>query len=123
MNVILKKDYNIPQQNPNAAFLSNFEERETKETETIKTLLQHYFEIVRTSVSDSVPKAIIHFLVSKSKINMQSELVRNLYRVELYEELLKENEVMAQKRKRTEKMLTTLLKAQDALNDVKNKKI
>ncbi|KAF0984640.1 hypothetical protein FDP41_000539 [Naegleria fowleri] len=113
----------MPQQNPTAAFLTNFEEREKKETETIKTLLQHYFDIVRKGVSDSVPKSVMHFLVNKSKVNLQSELVRNLYKPELFDELLKENEAIAQKRKAASKLLSALLKAQDTLNEIKTKKI
>lgn len=56
----------MPQQNPTAAFLTNFEEREKKETETIKTLLQHYFDIVRKGVSGK------YFNVIRNEFNVYS---------------------------------------------------
>ena len=45
--------------------------------------------IVRKNVQDSVPKAIMAFLVNHTKNDIQSELVRSLYKEELFEELLK----------------------------------
>lgn len=79
--------------------------------------------IISLFATDSVPKSVMHFLVNKSKVNLQSELVRNLYKPELFDELLKENEAIAQKRKAASKLLSALLKAQDTLNEIKTKKI
>lgn len=88
------------------------------EISLIKTLLQEYFSIVRKSISDSVPKSIMFFLVNKSKDNLHAEFVRSLYKEELFEELLKEDDEVAQKRLATKKMLTVLLRAQDIINEV-----
>lgn len=82
--------------------------------------MKEYFNIVRKSVSDSVPKAIMCFLVNKSKADLQSELVRHLYKEELFEELLKENDAVAAKRKATAKMLVVLQNAQQIIAEVRD---
>ncbi len=93
------------------------------EAEIIKSLLTAYFNIIRKNVSDSVPKSIMFFLVNKSKSNLQSELVRNLYKDELFEELLKENDEIASKRKATQKMLAVLQRAQEIINEIRDLKM
>lgn len=93
------------------------------ELNIIKSLLATYFGIIRKNISDTVPKAIMCFLVNKSKAEMQNELVRNLYKDELFSELLKENDDIAAKRKATAKMLDVLTKANQILNEVKDLKI
>merc|ERR1712020_36170 len=46
-------------------------EREKRDCEVIERLIKSYFYIVRKSIQDSVPKAIMHFLVSYVKNNLQ----------------------------------------------------
>ena len=82
------------------------------EMDIIKTLLVQYMNITRKNITDSVPKAIMNFLVNKSKSNLQSELVSNLYKDDLFDELLKENEEIAAKRKAAHEMLTVLRRAE-----------
>ena len=88
--------------------------------EIIKALLSSYFDIVRKSICDSVPKAVMCFLVNKSKSELQSELVRQLYKEDLFEELLKENDAVAAKRKATAKMLVVLQNAQQIIAEVRD---
>jgi replication fork clamp-binding protein CrfC len=93
------------------------------ELDIIRTLLNAYFGIVRKNIADSVPKSIMFFLVNKSKQDLQSELVRSLYKEELFEDLLKENEEVANKRKATQKMLKVLQAAQEIVNEVRDMKL
>ena len=48
-----------------------------------ENLLSSYFDIVRKNIQDTVPKAIMYFLVNASKENIQNELVRSLYKEEV----------------------------------------
>lgn len=68
-------------------------------------LIRSYFYIVRKSIQDSVPKAIMHFLVNYVKDNLQSELVTHLYKSDQAEALLVESEHIAVRRKETADML------------------
>lgn len=61
--------------------------------------------IVRKNILDSVPKAIMNFLVNHVKDNLQSELVSNLYKNDQYDALLKESENVAQRRREASEML------------------
>ncbi|KAL3320863.1 Dynamin-1-like protein [Cichlidogyrus casuarinus] len=78
---------------------------EQKDCEIIEGLISSYFLIVRKNIQDSVPKAIMHFLVNHVKDNLQSELVSKLYKQEQYNDLLKESEHVAQRRKEAADML------------------
>ena len=46
----------------------------------IERLIKSYFLIVRKNIQDTVPKAIMHFLVNFVQDNLQSELVSHLYK-------------------------------------------
>jgi len=68
-------------------------EREQIETEVIKLLISSYFNIVKRTMIDMVPKAIMLNLVAYAKEELQRELLENLYRTTALDDLLKESEV------------------------------
>ncbi|CAG9563500.1 unnamed protein product [Danaus chrysippus] len=71
----------------------------------VERLIKSYFYIVRKSIKDSVPKAVMHFLVNYVKDNLQSELVTHLYKSDQAESLLNESEHIAQRRREAADML------------------
>lgn len=71
----------------------------------LERLIKSYFYIVRKSIQDSVPKAIMHFLVNYVKDNLQSELVTHLYKSDKAETLLNESDHIAVRRKEAADML------------------
>lgn len=60
---------------------------------------------MRKSIQDKVPKAIMYFLVNYVKDNLQSELVKDLYRTEEIDNFLSESPEIAQRRKEAAEML------------------
>lgn len=74
-----------------------------------ENLIKVYFYIVRKSIQDTVPKAVMHFLVNYVKDNLQSELVAHLYKSAQAEELLSEAAHVAQRRKDAADMLKVSL--------------
>uniref|UniRef100_A0A3P8ZSE9 Dynamin-1-like protein n=1 Tax=Esox lucius TaxID=8010 RepID=A0A3P8ZSE9_ESOLU len=83
--------------------------REQRDCEVIERLIKSYFLIVRKNIQDSVPKAVMHFLVNHVKDSLQSELVGQLYKAGLLDDLLTESEDMAQRRNEAADMLKALL--------------
>lgn len=71
-------------------------------------LIKSYYYIVRKSIQDSVPKAIMHFLVNFVKDNLQSELVTHLYKSENAEDFLNESDHIAVRRKEAGDMLKVI---------------
>jgi dynamin 1-like protein len=86
-------------------------EQESVEIEITKLLLKSYYDIVRKNVEDLVPKAIMHFLVNYTKRELHNVFIEKLYRENLIEELLKEPDELAIKRKRTQETLRILQQA------------
>lgn len=80
-------------------------DKEQRDCDVIERLIKSYFYIIRKSIQDSVPKAIMHFLVNFVKDNVQSELVTHLYKSERAEEYLNESEHIALRRKEASDML------------------
>ncbi|GAB9467414.1 hypothetical protein Gpo141_00004760 [Globisporangium polare] len=95
-------------------------DRERIETEIIKSLLASYFDIVRKNFLDLVPKAIMCFMVSNSKENVQNELVSALYREDKLNELLAETGDIAARRSNCYEMRTLLQRALEIVNEVRD---
>ncbi|KAI9294228.1 hypothetical protein K502DRAFT_324918 [Neoconidiobolus thromboides FSU 785] len=93
-------------------------EREQIETEVIKLLIQSYFNIVKRTVTDMVPKAVMLNLISQSKEDLQRELLRELYNNDVLDDLLKESEFTQQRRKECKKMIEALQKADEIVGSV-----
>ncbi|XP_059190982.1 dynamin-1-like protein isoform X2 [Centropristis striata] len=93
--------------------------REQRDCEVIERLIKSYFLIVRKNIQDSVPKAVMHFLVNHVKDCLQSELVGQLYKTGLLDDLLTESEDMAQRRHEAADMLKALQKASQVIAEIR----
>ncbi|KAF9538661.1 vacuolar protein sorting-associated protein 1 [Mortierella hygrophila] len=96
----------------------NLSEREQIETEVIKLLISSYFNIVKRTVIDTVPKAIVLNLVNAAKEELQRELLQELYKTEVLDELLKESEFTQNRRKECKRMIEALQKADEIVGSV-----
>ncbi|XP_061705782.1 dynamin-1-like protein isoform X7 [Cydia pomonella] len=85
----------------------------------VERLIKSYFYIVRKSIQDSVPKAVMHFLVNYVKDNLQSELVTHLYKSDQAESLLNESEHVAQRRREAADMLRALQRAGQIISEIR----
>ncbi|XP_060646518.1 dynamin-1-like protein [Drosophila sulfurigaster albostrigata] len=94
-------------------------DKEQKDCDVIERLIKSYFYIVRKSIQDSVPKAIMHFLVNYVKDNLQSELVTHLYKSEKAETLLNESDHIAVRRKEAADMLKALTRANHIISEIR----
>ncbi|XWS63076.1 hypothetical protein CRYUN_Cryun06bG0065600 [Craigia yunnanensis] len=83
-----------------------------------KLLLRSYYDIVRKNIEDSVPKAIMHFLVNHTKRELHNVFIQKLYRENLFEEMLQEPDEIALKRKRTRETLRVLQQAFRTLDEL-----
>lgn len=54
-------------------------EAEKMGVDLIPRLMQSYYRVIRKKIEDTVPKAIVAFLVKASKEQLQETLVRTLY--------------------------------------------
>jgi dynamin 1-like protein len=88
------------------------------ETELIRRLIASYFNIVRETTADQVPKAIMHHLVNHAKDVVQNRLVSELYRENLFEELLYEDDAIKAEREKCEKLLKTYKEAAKIVGEV-----
>ncbi|KAF8840391.1 hypothetical protein BDN67DRAFT_930395 [Paxillus ammoniavirescens] len=102
---------------------SQMTQREEMETSLIRSLIASYFSIVRQSIQDLIPKAIMHFLVNHSTQQVQNRLVATLYKPELFAELLNEDEGLVAERTRVKALLDAYKEAFKTLSDVNLKPI
>ncbi|XP_078676658.1 dynamin-1-like protein isoform X2 [Branchiostoma floridae x Branchiostoma belcheri] len=93
--------------------------REQRDCEVIERLIKSYFLIVRKNIQDSVPKAIMHFLVNFVKDNLQSELVSQLYKTDFFTDLLQESDQIGTRRKEAAEMLKALQKAGHIISEIR----
>ncbi|KAH3682055.1 hypothetical protein WICPIJ_006975 [Wickerhamomyces pijperi] len=93
-------------------------DRETQETEVIKLLISSYFSIVKRTVADVIPKAIMLKLINKSKNDIQKILLEKLYSSNDINDLTKENDVTKQRRQECLKMVDVLRNANQIVSSV-----
>jgi hypothetical protein len=95
-------------------------ERERIETEIIKALMASYFNIVRKTWLDLVPKAIMHFMVRAAKEGLQNELVSQLYKEELLADAMRETPEVAARRRAIAETHALLHRALAVVNEVRD---
>jgi len=93
--------------------------REQRDCEVIERLIKSYFLIIRKNIQDSIPKAIMHFMVNYVKDNLQSELVTHLYKHDQFADLLQESEHIAVRRREAAEMLKALQKANQIISEIR----
>lgn len=93
------------------------------ETTLIRSLIKSYFGIVRQSIQDLVPKAIMHFLVNNTSQQVQNRLVSSLYKPDMFSELLHEDETLVAERERVKSLLDAYRDAFRTLSEVNVKPI
>ncbi|KAI1005577.1 Vacuolar protein sorting-associated protein 1 [Podosphaera aphanis] len=93
-------------------------EREGIEVEVIKLLINSYFNIVKRTMIDMVPKAIMLNLVQFTKDEMQRELLEHMYRADTLDELLKESDYTVRRRKECQQMVESLSRASEIVSQV-----
>ncbi|GAB5365648.1 hypothetical protein AAMO2058_001076000 [Amorphochlora amoebiformis] len=99
--------------------ISNYD-KGMSETRIIKTLIQSYFNIVQKIIKDSVPKAVMHFLVHGCRNSIQGELVKRLYKADMFEDLMSEEPHMRKERDELVKVISVLRKAMKVLKVVQD---
>ncbi|KIP01924.1 hypothetical protein PHLGIDRAFT_96557 [Phlebiopsis gigantea 11061_1 CR5-6] len=92
--------------------------REEMETNLIRSLIQSYFAIVRQTIQDLVPKAVMHLLVNNTSQQVQNRLVSSLYKPELFPDLLNEDEALVAERTRVKALLDAYKEAFRTLSEV-----
>ncbi|PPQ68384.1 hypothetical protein CVT25_007922 [Psilocybe cyanescens] len=92
--------------------------REEMETQLIRSLITSYFNIVRQSIQDIIPKAIMHFLVNHTAQQVQNRLVASLYKPDLFADMLNEDEALVAERTRVKALLDAYKEAFKTLSDV-----
>ncbi|KAL2537110.1 Dynamin-related protein 3A [Forsythia ovata] len=97
---------------------SETHDHEAIEIAITKLLLRSYYDIVRKNIEDSVPKAIMHFLVNHMKRELHNVFIKKLYRDNLFEEMLQEPDEVSKKRKRTRERLRALQQAFRTLDEL-----
>jgi Dynamin GTPase effector domain len=78
-------------------------------------LIHSYFNIVKREMIDMVPKAISLTLVNHSKENLQQELLQELYKPEVLDDLLRESEHVVSRRREVVATLAALNKADESV--------
>ncbi|KAI0463536.1 hypothetical protein LJB42_002536 [Komagataella kurtzmanii] len=97
---------------------AHLSEREQLECELIRRLIDSYFDIVREMIQDQIPKAVMCLLVNYTKECVQNRLVSKLYKESMFDELLFEDENLAQEREKCQKLLNTYKEASEIINEV-----
>jgi dynamin 1-like protein len=92
--------------------------REEMEISLIRSLIASYFSIVRESIQDLIPKAIMHLLVNHSTQQVQNRLVSALYKPTLFGELLDEDPALVAERTRVKALLDAYRDAFKTLSEV-----
>ena len=98
--------------------------RDVIETLVIKSLISSYFLIVKKSVCDFTPKAIMCHMVNHSRAGLQSAVIGELYvhgGVGV-EELMQEGEEVEEKRRSCQELIAILEKAMEIVNQARDYK-
>lgn len=97
---------------------SSMSDHEKRMYEAIRLMVKGYFDIVKGNVADQVPKAITLLIITRLREDIDSRLVKELYREKTITDLLSEPPEIVNKRKMAAEMKEALTKARSKLNEV-----
>jgi len=107
-----------PQDQPSNVIRTPMDQQEQHQIELIKQLIKSYFSIVRKTVQDGVPKAIVYFLIENMKENLNARLIQDLYKEDRLDELLQEDKGVAEERVKCKALLDSLKRASIILSQI-----
>ena len=84
----------------------------------IKKLISSYYNVVKKNINDSIPKTIVTLLVNQSKNICEREIISNIYKSEIFDELLKEDSYIIKMREETKKHTIDLKNCIGILNSI-----
>ncbi|VAH31716.1 unnamed protein product [Triticum turgidum subsp. durum] len=117
-SMIRLREVNLLSQPPSTLKPSeNKTDRDRTEIAIVKLLVKSYYDIVRKSIEDAVPKAIMHFLVNHTKRELHNVLIRKLYRESLLDDMLRETDEVLIRRQRIQETLQVLEQAHRTLEE------
>ncbi|EPQ30345.1 uncharacterized protein PFL1_01871 [Pseudozyma flocculosa PF-1] len=103
---------------PSLKASGQFSQREQLETEVVKLLINSYFNVVKVETISMVPKCIMLNLVTHAKDSLQRELLQELYRPEVLDDLMKESDHVVTRRRECVKMISALETASEIIATV-----
>ena len=118
LNTFTQEPY--PQHPKWASDPNDIHSRQSFDCELIEKLITSYFLIVRKSIQDSIPKAVMFCLVSFVRDKLQNELVTELYKTEAFDELMEESPEMGIRRRDVGEMVKALQRAHEILNEIRD---
>lgn len=101
---IIKKRYKCFQYGK----VASFDEEQLKQCLILERLVSKYFNIIRKSIQDSVPKAVIYFLVNSTRDEVSNELLKQLYKSTSAEDMLNESDHVVKGRRHAKEMLDVI---------------
>ncbi|XP_066348156.1 dynamin-related protein 3A-like isoform X2 [Miscanthus floridulus] len=107
----------IPLKEPPITLKPSETEQDATEVAIVKLLIKSYYDIVRKSIEDAIPKAVMHFLVNHTKRDLHNFLIRKLYRENLLNELMRETDEVLIRRQCIQEMLEILKQAHRTLEE------
>jgi len=111
----------VPSKNNVAsAFASGASNDQRFDTELVCTLLESYFGIVKKNIRDTVPKAVMHFLVMKTAENLHNHLVQTMYNDDALQKLLQESPEVTEKRANAKQNLDVLEHASKIISEIRS---
>ncbi|KAK2954178.1 dynamin-related protein [Blattamonas nauphoetae] len=113
-----KKKQEQDQLSASSVFIGTLNADEDMKVEIIRRLVYMYYDIVRATIRDIVPKTIVNMLVNNSKENIQNELMRRMYKESLFSELMKEDSDVTRRRRDCLDRQRILREANSVLDDV-----
>ncbi|EDR29849.1 dynamin, putative [Entamoeba dispar SAW760] len=92
--------------------------REQRNIMMMRELTKSYLNIVKKSVEDFVPKAIMHFLINQTCKDLQKALIEELYKSDKITDLMSESPAITTKREMLKKNLEALQTAYNVLEGI-----
>jgi len=93
-------------------------DKETFEFHQLRCLVETYFGIVKETVVDQVPKVVVNLMINKLMRELHPTLTSQLYKPELFDQLLEEAPAVVKQRHQLSHFMAALQRAKTILNRV-----